>query len=382
MSNLQEGKIVLEGTPRVKISNDEFEKFYIKKYDLIFNRTNSFDLVGKTALAIDDMSCVFASYLVRFSLNGSSAHPLFVAYYFNQHDAISRLKILATPGVSQCNINPTTLKRHFYLPLPPLPEQKKIAEILSTWDRAIEQVGKLIDAKQRLKKGLMQQLLTGRMRFPEFGKPVKEKGELPEGWRKIRLKKIAVIDMGTSPSSKSYNEVGNGIPLIQGNADICNRKTFPSRWTTEITTECFPGDLIMTVRAPVGEIALSEHHACVGRGACVLKPQPETDKNFLFQLLISTERKWKRFAQGSTFTCLTGEDIRNYKFVLPNLKEQIRIASLLSTCDKEIELLKKKQEKLKEQKKGLMQKLLTGEIRHPNFLKGEYMLEDITNDAR
>ena len=59
------------------------------------------------------------------------------------------------------------------IPLPPLPEQKKIAEIISAWDRAVGQVGKLTLAKQRLKKGLMQQLLTGRMRFSDFGKPVR-----------------------------------------------------------------------------------------------------------------------------------------------------------------------------------------------------------------
>jgi len=163
--------------------------------------------------------------------------------------------------------------------------------------------------------------------------------------------------------SSSYNNDGHGLPLIQGNADIINRKTSPSRWTTELTTECSKGDLIMTVRAPVGEIALSEHHACVGRGACVIKLKSETEQQFLFQLLLSTEQKWNRLGQGSTFTCLTGNDIRNYKFVIPNSKEQLRIAAVLCTCDREIELLKKKLEILKEQKKGLMQKLLTGQWR-------------------
>ena len=75
----------------------------------------------------------------------------------------------------------------YKIPPLPLPEQKKIAEILSAWDRAIEQVGRLINAKQRLKKGLMQQLLYGRMRFPEFGKHAKKKGEMPEGWKACKL---------------------------------------------------------------------------------------------------------------------------------------------------------------------------------------------------
>ena len=111
------------------------------------------------------------------------------------------------------------------------------------------------------------------------------------------------------------------------------------------------------------------HLERAGRGACVIKPRLETDKKFLFQVLISIEQKWDRFGQGSTFTCITGKDVRGCKLIVPRYPEQTRIASILSTCDREIELLKKKQEKLKEQKKGLMQKLLTGEIRHPKFLK-------------
>src|SRR5690554_2849716 len=76
------------------------------------------------------------------------------------------------------------------LPVPSLLEQKKIAKILSTWDRAIEQTHRLIEAKKRLKKGLMQQLLTGRMRFPEFGPPVKDPGETPVGWKRLRASEI------------------------------------------------------------------------------------------------------------------------------------------------------------------------------------------------
>jgi type I restriction enzyme S subunit len=125
MSNLQDGKIVLESIKRVKISNVDFKKYCVKKNDLLFNRTNSLDLVGKTALAIEDMICVFASYLVRFSLNDVSVLPLYVACYFTFHDAVARLKALSTPGVSQYNINPTILQKHFYLPLPLFPNRKK-----------------------------------------------------------------------------------------------------------------------------------------------------------------------------------------------------------------------------------------------------------------
>src|SRR5690625_4529858 len=94
--------------------------------------------------------------------------------------------------------------------LPNPKEQEKIALILSTWDKAIESKEKLIEQKKERKKGLMQKLLTGKVRLPGF-----------EGqWEELRLDKVATITMGQSPPSKSYNSSQNGIPLIQGNTDI------------------------------------------------------------------------------------------------------------------------------------------------------------------
>ncbi|MCD4652029.1 MAG: restriction endonuclease subunit S, partial [Candidatus Cloacimonetes bacterium] len=189
MANLQNGRITFTKTSKVYLTNKEKEDYCLKQDDIIFNRTNSEALVGKTALVEVDSEYVFASYLVRFNLIKAKSFPLFITQYYNMNSAIQRLRALATPGVSQFNINPTTLKRHFYVPLPPLPEQKKIAAILSTWDKAIEQTSTLINAKLQLKKGLMQQLLTGRKRFPEFGKPTLT-GELPEGWREVKLSEV------------------------------------------------------------------------------------------------------------------------------------------------------------------------------------------------
>jgi type I restriction enzyme S subunit len=108
-----------------------------------------------------------------------------------------KIAIGLIPGISRADI------LNFRIPLPPLPEQKKIAEILSAWDRAIEITNRLITNYELLKKGLMQQLLSGRMRFPEFGKPVQKKCKLTEGWKRVNLGDIAIVKMGASPSSSS-----------------------------------------------------------------------------------------------------------------------------------------------------------------------------------
>ncbi len=237
---------------------------------------------------------------------------------------------------------------------PPLPEQRKIAEILGTWDEAIRLTADLIAAKQQRKKGLMQRLLSGEVRFPGFaGRP----------WVNATLGDVAQIIMGQSPSSRNYNKEGRGLALIQGNADIIDRRTTPRNFTTEITKESFPGDIILSVRAPVGETALSDHHACIGRGVCAIRAE-RINKRFLFQLLVSIEQTWQTYAQGSTFTAINSSDIKQLLLCIPSdTEEQRKIASILHACDHEIDLLQQKHAALQQQKKGLMQRLLTGQVR-------------------
>jgi type I restriction enzyme S subunit len=261
-----------------------------------------------------------------------------------------QIAIARSTGSTRQRIGLSDLKK-IPIIIPPLKEQQKIAQILTTWDDAISKQEKLIKEKERLKKGLMQKLLSGEVRFAGFD----------EEWEEVKLGEVAKIIMGQSPSSNSYNEEKIGVPLIQGNADCKNRKTIPRIYTTEKTKECNIGDIIMTVRAPVGAISKSLHDACIGRGVCAIKPND--NNGYLYHFLVMYEEKWKKYSQGSTFTAVNSGDIKNLKIKLPSKQEQQKIAQVLTTSDKEIELLKKELESLKEQKKGLMQRLLSGEVR-------------------
>ncbi|SFP86377.1 restriction endonuclease subunit S [Hydrogenimonas thermophila] len=193
--------------------------------------------------------------------------------------------------------------------------------------------------------------------------------KLPEGWREVRLEEICEVNMGQSPKSETYNENNIGLPLIQGNADIKNRKTLPRVYTSEPTKQCDIGDIIMTVRAPVGAIAKSYHNACIGRGVCALKPKENND--FLYHFLVNYEDKWDKLSQGSTFTAVNGNDIKNIKILYPPLEEQKKIAEILSTVDQKIDFVDKQIEETETLKKGLMQKLLTQGIGHSEFKDSE-----------
>ena len=281
-------------------------------------------------------------------LNNNQSPEYYFYYLLGQYENIRK----SSNSAGQSNLSGSLVKSIKVL-VPPLPEQIKIAEILSTWDNAINTVQKLLANSQQQKKALMQQLLTGKKRFAGF------EGE----WEEKRLDEISHIFMGSSPKSEFYNEDGIGLPLLQGNADIKNRKSVPRIFTSQITRECLPDDILLSVRAPVGAIASSNHHACIGRGIAAIRAKEDTTQVFLYQWLLNFEDKWDSFSQGSTFESVNSDDINNLKIKLPSLPEQQKIAAVLTTADQEIENLRAQLNHLKQEKKALMQQLLTGKRR-------------------
>lgn len=176
-------------------------------------------------------------------------------------------------------------------------------------------------------------------------------------WKKSSLESVAQVIMGSSPSSNSYNDENIGMPLIQGNADIKFRLAKPRTYTKEITKLCKSGDIIMTVRAPVGAIAKSLLDACIGRGVCAIRPQ-SIDKEYLYQYLISKESGWSALEQGSTFTAINTKDVKQLSIEYPASKdEQELISTILSTIDKKISLIEQKTFETNKIKIALMQKL-------------------------
>ena len=156
-------------------------------------------------------------------------------------------------------------------------------------------------------------------------------------WLNVTIDQVAHIEMGQSPSSVGYNAVGDGVPLIQGNADIINGKTVKRVWTSLITKTCEKSDIILTVRAPVGSVAYATEKACIGRGVCAIRPE-RIVRSFLFQYLLQFQSKWRRLEQGSTFTAINHKDVASFVLTIPeSIEEQQEIAEILATCDEVIE---------------------------------------------
>lgn len=214
------------------------------------------------------------------------------------------------------------------------------------------------------------------LRFPEF----QDKGE----WNVIELGQFARIVMGQSPSSKNYNSDRKGIPLLQGNADIKDRKQKLRIYTTEVIKTCDANDIIMTVRAPVGTISRALFFSCIGRGVCAIK----TDSDYLYHYLVSIEQEWEKYASGSTFSSIILDQVYHKKIIIPQgTLEQKKIADCLSSLDIYLDTTKRKLELLKEYKKGLMQQLFprngknVPELRFPEFT-GEWAEKRLGNSFK
>lgn len=185
----------------------------------------------------------------------------------------------------------------------------------------------------------------------------------PSGWYLRPLGEIARINMGQSPESSFYNQTGDGLPLIQGNADCHDRQTLAKTFTSQITKRAFVDDIIMSVRAPVGTIAICSQDSCIGRGVCAIRGT-EVDHKYLEQYLIFVESSWNRIGQGSTFAAINSDDIRKFMILFPSDKDvQSKVAKVLSTWDTAINQIGQLIDTKQRFKKGLMQNLLTGKIR-------------------
>ncbi len=330
-----------------KSKYQEMQRFSIKPKDFIISCSGT---IGKIFQIPENApEGIINQALLKITLNNEIINEDYFYFYFQWNNFQQRI-IESTQGGAMKNLVGMNVFQSTLLGLPSIKEQKAIAKVLSDVDSLIDSLDKLIHKKKAIKKAAMQQLLTGDTRLPGFTEP----------WETKRLGDFAEIIMGQSPSSVNYNTSGYGMPLIQGNADIINRKTVKRIYTTEVTKRGKHGDIIMSVRAPVGEISFATFDTCLGRGVCAIRYK----NNFLYYYLISIEPKWSKWSKGSTFDSINSKEVKELPInIPPSIDEQKAIAKVLSDMDAEIEALEKRKEKTEQMKQGMMQQLLTGKIR-------------------
>lgn len=297
----------------------------------------------------------------------------FRSYVFSNHSVRKILMKIAT-GISVYGISKGNLSKVF-IPLPPINEQKKISKILSVWDGTIYNKDRLLKCQIEKRKGLEQQLLSGQIRFKEFVKSeknVKTKvGVLPEEWKLKSISDIVdKIKVKLAPEPETlYREIGirshcKGIfhkEEVTGKS-LGNKSVF---W---IQPDCFVVNIVFAWEHAIAKTTESEVGMIASHRFPLYKPKADIlDLDYLLYYFKTARGKHllglaSPGGAGRNKT-LGQTEFAKLKIPVPSLEEQKRIVSVLSESDKEIELLKQHIDILKEQKKGLMQKLLTGEIR-------------------
>lgn len=274
--------------------------------------------------------------------------PLFISFLLRTIDYQSYSGKSGVPGVNRNDLHEISVN------LPPLCEQRTIANALSDVDSLITSLDKFIAKKRDIKQATMQQLLTGKRRLPGFS------GE----WEVKKLGDIAEVIMGQSPVGTSYNRDGNGYPLINGPTEFTDKHPIKIQWTNQPTKFCKKNDILLCVRgSSTGRINIADDDYCVGRGVAAIRAKTEVDARYMTFQVDRAVINILALTTGSTFPNIDGKSIRSIEFPVPSFSEQEAIATILSDMDAEIVALEQKRDKTRALKQGMMQELLTGRIR-------------------
>ncbi|MBW4969035.1 restriction endonuclease subunit S [Croceibacter atlanticus] len=336
---------------------------YLKDGDVIIaDASEDYDGVGE-AIEIKNLNGKTAiSGLHTFALRDidNKTVPGFRTYIFKNPIVKKALKTIATGskvyGISKSNT------QKFKIVLPTLPEQQKIASILNTWDKAIAAQEQLIAQKQALKKGLMQQLLTGKKRFAGFS------GE----WKKMRFTEFSELFHGFQFRKEHFVE--NGYPVIKIGSLVDSKgltidnATYISEKNAENfeSFRLYEGDVLMALTGgTLGKVAIVDRdYGKIFQNYRVGKfiPKGNCTKLYLSQLLQSfyVQQRVKSLVNEAAQPNFGKQDFNKIWIPLPPIEEQKQIASFLIKFDAEVKLMVSRLDSLKKQKQGLMQQLLTG----------------------
>ena len=234
--------------------------------------------------------------------------------------------------------------------IPSLQEQIGIGRLLNKIELMITLHQRKLDNLKLKKKALLQKLFPKNgeyypeLRFPGF----------TDAWEQCKLSDITEVIMGQSPSSKNYTDNPNDDILVQGNADLKDGKVVPRLWTKEITKTIDKGGIILTVRAPVGDVAKTDYKVVLGRGVAGIK-----GNDYIYQFLqkLQYNRYWVSLSSGSTFESINSNDIKDLIIDIPSIEEQTKISMLLNNVNSIITLHQRKLDHLQLQKKALLQQM-------------------------
>ena len=367
-NNIKDNRLVLEDLKYWYLVDDKgakIEDYMLKKGDIIINFINSISQIGKGCIFNkNDFKAIYTTNLLRINTDESVIINKFFYYYTQTERYKKEVALITKPAVNQASFTTVDYKA-IKLPIPPLKEQEKIVEILSTVDCQIDDTENLIEKCRVLKKGLMQRLLSRGIGHCEFR--MSEVGEIPASWEVKKLGEICDFRQGfqISRDEQITEEKENFIRYL---------------YITDFFSDqnkLYVKDSEKFYYINRDDIAIANTGNTCGkafRGACgvlsnnmfkIFNDKNITHNDYLWQYL-NSDIYWKQL---NKYFNTAGQPHVGHKnmsmllIALPSIEEQINISKILSYVDKDIEIYENKKQKLEELKKGLIQQLLTGKIR-------------------
>ena len=340
------------------------ESYKMQKGDILYSHINSLAHVGKVAYYDGKQELYHGMNLLLLRVNKKIDSNYLYAYLLTSQ-AKHIAQVIAKPAVNQASISTSDIRK-IKLPVPPMEEQRKIAEILGVWDEAIEKQSRLIEKLELRKRALMQRLLTGRTRLPGFTTP----------WQKVKLGEIGKFDKGVGvPKEKIVSEgckaITYGEIYTKYDYVIKDFASYIDSDTAQTSKQISSGAILFAgsgeTLEDIGKCVafIDNDKAYAGGDIIIFNPTIEVDSLVLSYILnspIAIAQK-RRYGQGHSVVHIYQKDLARIEFELPSLPEQKAIAEVLTTADDEIATHRKKLDALRLQKRGLMQQLLTGKTR-------------------
>ena len=343
----ENGIVISESTAFLPVSFlRENERFLIKFNDLLISMSGA--TTGKMGInsfsepmLLNQRVCIIrAKFILQTYLN---------QYLFTQKKDILKQSY----GGAQPNIGNGDIKKLSIL-LPPQAEQEKIAEILGAWDSAIEKLTALIAAKRLQKKGMMQKLLTARIRLPGFT------GE----WQKVKLGDFLKFQTGFPFDSQFFNQDSAGIRLVKNRDLKSDDQVYFYSGKYADTDIVENGDILVGMDGDFLPCLWKKGTALLNQRVGKIVCKKTLNHTFAYYILFSPLEKIQNETASTTVKHLSHSGVEKIKTTIPiDISEQKAIADILSKADEEIDLLTRKLDLIQSQKKGLMQQLLTGKIR-------------------
>jgi type I restriction enzyme S subunit len=366
----EDGFINWGSVPYGIIDDESIQKFRLSEGDVLFARIGA--TTGKTCIIEGAIpNAVFASYLIRFVPN-KELHPKYV-FYFTQTREYQELVNAGKEGKLKKGLSATEFKS-FKIPLPPLPEQRSIASVLSTAQHAKEKTDAVITATKALKKSLMRHLFTyGPIPLVEAENvPLKETeiGMVPEVWDVVEVENIGEIITGRTPSTKKSEYYGSSHMFISP-ADI-HEGRYVTKTNKRLSEKGLKVSrplprytiLVVCIGATIGKTAMTFVDNCTtNQQINAIISKGNVDPSYLYYSLNFHSHRLYPLAGGIGIPIINKSNFGNFKIPLPPPSIQQKIASTLSAVDKKIEAEENKKKALDELFKTLLHNLMTGKLR-------------------